>query len=250
MRLKMTWLSRTGFYSLLQSQASSGGSMRFSAHSNVEQVVAGMGRRMTESRAAIKRGLRNARPQTDRVLTDEVRSVMKVRDGRMDHSWRLGIIDDGMTMRVKNLMRGFEMHVTGGTISPKRGSALLIPINTYLGGHIGTKKFYKLIDWLQHEKLTLIRNNVLYVRVPMNTSRRGGVAAGSRVQKTFRARFQGSKRRPSGFGIRLNAQGLTPIAIVKRSINLRARFNVDSVTQRRIMPIIVASVRAEMNNQT
>jgi hypothetical protein len=216
---------------------------------NLPEVLAGFQYRARETRAAIVRGMRKARPQTDRVLTDEVRTVMKVRDARMDRSWRLGVLDKSLTMRVSNLMRGFEMHVTGGTIGPKRGSALLIPINTYLGAHIGAKKFYKLIDWLQREKLTFIRRNVLYVRVPMNTSRRGGVAVGSRAQKQFRARFQGSKRRPSGFGIRLNAEGLTPIAIIKRSINMRSRFNVESVTQRRIVPIIIASVRAEINNQ-
>jgi hypothetical protein len=224
--------------------------MRFSVRNNVEQVMSDFARRQSGSLEAMKRGLRKARPQTDRVLTDEVRTVMKVRDPRMDRSWRLGVIDNGMTLRISNLMRGFEMHVTGGTIGPKRGSALLIPINTYLGAHIGVKKFYRLIDELRREKLTVIRNNILYVRVPMNTSRRGGVAAGSRVQKQFRRRFQGSKRRPSGFSIRLNAEGLTPIAIIKRSINMRARFDPQSVTQRRILPIVVAAVRAEMDNQS
>jgi hypothetical protein len=130
----------------------------------------------------------------------------------------------------------------GGSIAPRNAArALLIPINMAQGTRIGAKKFYKLIDWLRREKLTIIKNGILYVRPPMNTSRRGGVAIGTRVSKKFRARFSGG-RRPSGFDIKLNEHGLTPIAVVRRSISLRKRWDMPALVRRRILPLILEGI--------
>jgi hypothetical protein len=147
-----------------------------------------------------------------------------------------------------NMARGFGLHVTGGTISPKGRSKLLIPINTRFGSRIGLKKFQTLVVRLRHDGLTVIKGNVLYVRVPMNTSRRGGVAAGSRVQKRFRTRLQGTLKRPSGFDIKLNPEGLTPIAVLRPSVALRARFNMDRIARQRIVPVVLDSIRTEIEN--
>lgn len=223
--------------------------MRIGFRNNLNDVVASFGRRISESRAAIERGLKKSRPATDQALRTEAHASFKIRDPRADRMWRVGVPSGTLTLRITNLMRGFELHVTGGTIAPKRGSALLIPINTYLGGRIGTARFYKLVDWLRREKLTFIRGNILYVRVPMNTSKRGGVGVGTHVQKKFRAKMQGTLKRPSGFGLNVNAEGLTPIAVLRRSISLHARFNVDSVTNSRVIPIILENVRQEMISQ-
>jgi len=108
--------------------------------------------------------------------------------------------------------RWFKVHVEGGSIVARTAPrAVLVPINTRFGMRLSTKRFYKLIDWLMREKLTLVKDGILYVKPVMNTSRRGGVAVGSRVSKSFRAKFQGSKRRPSGFDIKLNEQGLLAV---------------------------------------
>jgi hypothetical protein len=222
--------------------------IRISIRQNVAEVLAQYRRDFDRSRAAIRHGVRNARPATDAILKAEARQVFKVRDPRMDRSWRVyAPRDANARLVIMNLMRGFELHATGGTITPRGGSQLLIPINTRLGSRIGTKKFYSMIAWLRREKLTIIRNGVLYVRVPMNTSRRGGVAAGTRVQKKFRSRFQGSLKRPSGFDIKLNPEGLTPIAVVKRSISMRKRFNMDQVVRARLLPALLDSIRIEMD---
>ena len=214
---------------------------------NVQQLVREYRVRTDDARTAIRRGIRNARPQTDAILNQETRSAFNVRDARMQRSWRLAVPSSGeVKLIIVNLMRGFRLHVTGGVISPKGGSKLLIPINTRFGTRIGTKKFYKMIDWLRREKLTVIKGNLLYVRVPMNESRRGGVAAGTRVQKRFRTSFQGSKRRPSGFDIKLNPEGLTPIAVLRPAVTLRARFDMQRIATTKIIPVLLDSIRTEL----
>lgn len=173
--------------------------------------------------------------------------------GKFEKAWRLKIIESrssGLGLQITNLARWFKMHVEGGTIGKRTTPrAILIPINTRLGARISAKKFYKLIDWLMREKLTVIRNGVLYVKPVMNTSRRGGVAVGTRVNKSFRAKFQGSLKRPSGFDIKLNAEGLTPIAIIRTSVAMKRRFNLDGIAQRRIMPVVAAAVTNRLANK-
>jgi hypothetical protein len=165
----------------------------------------------------------------------------------MQRAWRLAVPASGeLKLIITNLMRGFGLHVTGGTIFPKGRSKLLIPINTRFGSRIGTAKFANLVVRLRHAGLVVIKGNILYVRVPMNESRRGGVAVGTRVQKKFRSFFQGSKRRPSGFDIKLNPEGLTPIAVLRPSVALRKRFDMDRIARDRIIPVVLDSIRSEM----
>lgn len=209
------------------------------------QAAIAADKRMMER--AAKQAMRKARPATNAVLNDEMGKAFNVKDARAMRSWRLAVPSDRASMILTNLMRGFSVHVTGGTILPKRGRALLIPINTRMGTRIGTKKFYQMIDWLQREKLTVILGNKLYVKPVMNESRRGGVAVGTRVNKRFRSRFQGSSKRPSGFDIKLNAYGLTPIAIIRPSITLRARFNMDRIVRDRIIPVIIDQIGSEVD---
>jgi len=221
--------------------------IHFDMRTNVRELIAGYGKHFDDVRGAVRKGVRSARPGTDAILNAEVDAAFRVRDQRMRRSWRLAVPGSGeIKLIVSNLMRGFGLHVRGGTISPKHGTRLLVPINTRGGTRIGTKKFYRMIDWLRREKLTVIIGNILYVRVPTNQSRRGGVAVGSRVQKRFRSRFQGSKKRPSGFEINLNAEGLTPIAVLRPSVTLRARFDNTRIVLTRIMPLINQGIAAEM----
>lgn len=196
---------------------------------------------------AIAGGIKDARPRTDEILKQETRRAFKTQPGgKFERAWRIKVVESrlhGLGMQITNLAPWFKMHVEGGTIGKRTTPrAILVPINTYLGARISTKKFYKLIDWLMREKLTVVKDGVLYVKPPMNTSRRGGVAAGTRVQKSFRSRFQGSKRRPSGFSLRLNEEGLTPIAIIRTSISMKKRFDFVGIARRRLMPVIAASV--------
>lgn len=220
--------------------------INISIKTNIVDLVSRYGRRVGDVRGAIQRGIKAARPRTDEILNQETKAAFNVRDARMQRSWRLAVPSSELKLIITNLMRGFGMHVTGGVISPKHGSKLLIPINTRFGTRIGTKKFYKLVDWLRREKLTVIKGNLLYVRVPMNVSRRGGVAPGTRVQKRFRTQFQGSKRRPSGFDIILNPEGLTPIAVLRPSVALRRRFDMYRIAQQRIIPAVLDSISAEV----
>ncbi len=197
---------------------------------------------------AMRDGMRDARPQTDRIMQGETARAFKVKPGsKMQRSWRGRVIDektDNPKLQITNLARWFKIHTTGGTITPKSAPrAVLIPINTRLGARIGTKKFYKLIDWLMQEKLTFIKNGILYVKPVMNTSRRGGVAAGSRVNKRFRTRFQGSQRRPSGFEIKLNEHGLTPIAIIRSSITMKRRMDLNALTRAKLLPVVSRAVQ-------
>jgi hypothetical protein len=196
---------------------------------------------------SIAGGLKDARPRTDAILKEETRRAFKtVAGGKFEKAWRIRTIESnlsGLGIEITNLARWFKMHVVGGEIGKRTTPrALLIPINTRFGSRLSTKKFFKLIDWLMQEKLTVIKNGVLYVKPPMNTSRRGGVAVGTRVSKRFRSRFQGSAKRPSGFDIRLNPDGLTPIAIIRTSIAMKRRFDFDGIAQRRILPVVAAAV--------
>jgi hypothetical protein len=218
--------------------------------------------RGADVKGALIAALKDARPETDRILRAETQRVFKIRPGsRFNKAWRTRVLDgkgfvgptmpgDNLAMyglEITNLAKWFAMHIEGGTISHRTTPrALLVPINTRFNGRISAKKFYKLIDWLMQEKLTLIKNGILYVKPPMNTSRRGGVEVGSRVNKRFRAKFQGSARRPSGFDIKLNEHGFTPIAVVRSSVSMTKRFNFIDIVQRRVMPVVARAITNQL----
>lgn len=201
---------------------------------------------------AIQDGMKDSRQSADRVMREEIDrafDMRKVGAGKLRKSWRINVFADRgpAKMIIKNLAKWFLIHTTGGTIGPRTTpKAILIPINQRLGTRMGAKKFYAMIDWLRREKLTIIKDGVLYVKAPMNTSKRGGVAVGTRVQKTFRTKFQGSKRRPTGFDIKLNEDGLTPIAIIRTSIKMRKRFDLIGVAKNRVIPIVVSSINKRL----
>jgi hypothetical protein len=210
------------------------------ARSNIAELQARIAARRRVMDRAIPAGMSDAKPAVRAALQEEQRTHFNVKQQRFERTWRIGVKSAGV-MIITNIMKGFSLHALGGTISPRHGQALLIPINTAAGTRLGAKKFYKMIDWLRREKLTIIKNGILYVRPPMNTSRRGGIAIGSRVNKKFRAQFTGG-RRPSGFDIKLNEHGLTPIAVVRRSISLRKRWDMPDVVQRRLLPLILDAI--------
>ena len=191
---------------------------------------------------AFVEGMREARPQTDAIMRDETKRSFKVVPGsKLERSWR-GKVEDAGTANPKlvitNLAKWFAIHTEGGVIGRRSTPrAILIPINTRLGTRISTKKFYRMVAWLMQAGLTVIKDGRLYVKPPMNTSRRGGVAVGSRVSKKFRAQFQGSAKRPSGFDIKLNAEGLTPIAIIRTRIAMPKRMNLNGITQEKLLPV-------------
>lgn len=195
-------------------------------------------------RKAVQQGLRDSKEPVRQVLQAEMRRAFTVKQDRFLRTWRISARKDPNSLWIDNIAAGFGLHVEGGTIRPRSRQALLIPINTRLGTRIGTKKFYKLIDWLMREKLTLIRGNILYVKPVMNTSRRGGVAPGTRVNKKFRSKFQGTKRRPSGFDINLNSEGLTAIAVVRKAVGMRARFPMQGIIDAKLVPIVLAKIQA------
>ncbi|HZF19488.1 MAG TPA: DUF6441 family protein [Burkholderiales bacterium] len=192
----------------------------------------------------VKEGMREAKPVVRAILQDEQGKRFNVKQTRFLRTWRIGVRSPH-TMIVENIMKGFGLFATGGTIGPRRGRALLIPINTAAGTRLGVKKFYQLIDWLHQEKLLVAKNGILYVKPPMNTSRRGGIGIGTRVQKKFRQRFSGSDRRPTGFDIVLNSEGLTPIAVIRRSITQKKRWDMDTIVRGRIIPVILQAIEAK-----
>ena len=202
---------------------------------------------------AINKGIKAARPRTDAILKEETRRAFKISTqagGKFEKAWRIRRVEQrgqGQGLEITNLAKWFKVHTVGGTIG-KRSTprAILVPINTRLGTRISTKKFYAMIDWLRREKLTVIIKGLLYVKPIMNTSRRGGVKAGSRVNKKFRTKFQGSKRRPTGFEIKLNEEGLTPIALIRTSVTMRRRFDLDGIARRRIAPVLAASIQSQI----
>jgi hypothetical protein len=220
--------------------------LSFNMRSNVDAFARQFRAKKEAAARATRDALRKSRPLTDNVLAVETRAAFRVRDQRMLKSWRTAVPRGELKLIIMNLMRGFALHAEGGTIAPRNQRVLLIPINTRMGTRISSKKFYKMIDWLRREKLTVVRNNILYVKPPMNTSNRGGVAAGTRVNKRFRSRFQGTKRRPSGFDIQLNEHGLTPIAIMRRSVGMRKRFDMPRIVKTKVLPIVLRELAEQM----
>ena len=195
---------------------------------------------------AVKVGMRASKPALRGALQAGLKTAFKVKDERFLRTWTISTNEKPGTIIIRNKAKGFSLHAMGGTIGPRSSSALLIPINTRGGSRIGTKKFYKLVDWLRKEKLTFIKNGILFVKPLMNTSRRGGVAIGTRVSKRFRAKFQGSFKRPSGFEIKLNEHGMTPIAVIKRGITVRKRFDMEALARKTLVPIVINSIGAEL----
>jgi hypothetical protein len=217
--------------------------------------------RGVDVKGALIKALKAARPETDAILKQETQRAFKVASGgKFLKAWRTRVLDGreaGPVMpgdigqygiEITNLARWFKIQVVGGSIANRTTPhAILVPINTRLGARISAKKFYKIIDWLMQEKLTLIKNGILYVKPLMNESRRGGVAVGTRVNKRFRQKFQGSSRRPSGFDIKLNEHGLTPIAIVRTSIGMKKRFDFERIVSSRVMPVLAAKITNELS---
>jgi hypothetical protein len=225
--------------------------MKISIRSNIAELQARIAGRKRAMDRAIRSGMVDAKPAVRAALQAEQRGAFNVKQTRFLRTWRISVRSQKLgTMLIDNIAKGFSLHAQGGTVSPRHGSALLIPINTVIGSRIGAKKFYALIDWLRREKLTIIKNGILYVRPPMNTSRRGGVEVGTLVQKKFRFKFSGTVRRPVGFDIKLNEHGLTPIAVVKRSISLRKRWDMPDIVQRRVLPLILDAIEQRARGET
>jgi hypothetical protein len=195
---------------------------------------------------AVKAGMRASKLPLRGALQAEMKTAFKVKDQRFLRTWTISTNERPGTIIIRNKAKGFSLHAMGGAIGPRTGSALLIPINTRGGSRIGTKKFYKLVDWLRQNKLTFIKDGILFVKPLMNTSRRGGVAIGTRVSKKFRSKFQGSFKRPSGFEIKLNEDGMTPIAVIKRRITMRKRFDMVGLVHRILVPLVISSIGAEL----
>lgn len=195
--------------------------------------------------AKIRQGMRNSKPDVKKVLGVEMRKSFKVRKPQFaDKTWRIST--DNRSMTIRSLVRWLGSQA-GSTISA-RGRALLIPINTYLGTRISTKKFYKLVDWLRQNKLTVIKDGVLYANPVWNQSRRGGVAAGTRINQKFRARFQGSIKRPSGFSVSPafeRSDRLIPIAIIRRSIRMPKRFSLTDIARQSLTSIVRQHIEKE-----
>ncbi|MEK6537259.1 MAG: DUF6441 family protein [Actinomycetota bacterium] len=214
--------------------------------SNIAQLQAQIAAEKRRMERAVKAGMAKAKEPLRAAVQAETKNVFKVKQPSFLRTWTVSANTVPGTIIIRNKAKGFSLHALGGSIGPRKGSALLIPINTAGGSRIGQKKLYKLLSWLRERNMTLFKNGILYVKPPMNTSRRGGVAIGTRVQKGFRRRLSGTFERPSGFDIKLNAQGLTAIAVVKRSITMRKRFDMDRLARNTLVPIVISSIAAEL----
>ncbi len=219
--------------------------IRFDIKNNIATLQTRMAATKREADRGTKAGMRAAKEPVRDVLKAEMRKAFQVKQERFLRTWRISV-RSAPSMVITNIASGFGLHVTGGSIGPRGRSALLIPINTRMGARIGAKRFYSIIDWLHREKLLVAKAGILYAKPLMNESRRGGVGAGTRVQKRFRSKFQGTKRRPSGFEIKLNDRGLTPIAIIRRRISLRSRYDMQSIVTRQIIPIVMRNIANEI----
>lgn len=191
----------------------------------------------------IKRGFDSAKPAVKSALESEMMSVFKVKRGGFAKSWRVstsGQLGNGApVMRIFNIVRWMREHIDGGGIIPRSGRALLIPI-TAENKRVSTKKFYQLIDKLMQNKQTVIKNGVLYMKPTLNTSARGGVAAGTRINKEFRAMM------PKGFVLSMNQHKLIPIALVRKTVTMRKRFNLSGLAHNKIKPLVIDAIKKEL----
>ena len=214
----------------------------------LDKTIADMERAFGKAAVAtkVRQGMRNAKPEVKHVLGQEMRRAFKVQKPQFaDRTWR--IATDNSAITITNLVR-WLLSQSGTTISA-RGKALLIPINTYLGARIGTKKFYKLVDWLRQNKMSIIKDGVLYANPIWNTSKRGGVGVGTRINKQFRARIQGSIKRPSGFDVSpafMREDRLIPIAIIRKSIRMPKRFSLPDTANQSLIGIVRRHIEAEL----
>lgn len=213
---------------------------------NVDQLKAQFAADTRRMERAVKAGMHNAKEPLRAALQAEMKAVFHVKQQSFLRTWTVSTDTVPGTIIIRNKAKGFELHAMGGSIGPRKGDAVLVPINTSGGTRIGQKKLYKILRWLRDHNLTLIKNGILYVKPIMNTSRRGGVAIGTRVNKNFRRRLSGTFERPSGFDIKLNEHGLTAIAVVKRGITIRKRFDMEGLARRTLVPIVLSSIGAEL----
>jgi hypothetical protein len=217
--------------------------------SNIDQVVRDLRAKLGPQALAakIRAGMRAAKPEVKTVMAQETRRAFKVVKPQFaERAWRVSTQDQALI--VKSLAPWMGVHVTGGTIRPKGHRKLLIPINL-ITGRIGTRKFFRLVAEMQNAGLTVIKGGVLYVKPVWNTSRRGGVAAGTRINKRFRQRLSGSRKRPSGFSATwrdVGGERLIPIAVLKSSITMRQRLDLPAIARQRLVPIVVRHVQAEL----
>lgn len=195
----------------------------------------------------LRAGMRASKAEVKQALGREMRKAFKVKKPQFaDRTWRISTANSQMEIRSLVKWLGAQ---GGSRIFPKGHRALLIPINTYLGTRITTKKFYKIIDWLYREKLLVFKNGIAYAKPIWNESRRGGVAAGSRINQKFRSKFQGTLKRPSGFSLAdikvIDGDRLVPIAVVRRSIKMPKRFLLEDVARRHLLQIVTRHIQKE-----
>lgn len=213
---------------------------------NVDQLKAQFAADTRRMERAVKAGMKAAKEPLRAAVQAETKATFHVKQQGFLHTWTISTDEIPRTIIIRNKAKGFDLHAMGGSIGPRKGEGLLIPINTAGGTRISQKKLYSILRWLRDRKLTVLKNGVLYVKPMMNTSRRGGVAIGTRVQKSFRRRLSGTFERPSGFDIKLNEHGLTAIAVVRRNISLRKRFNMEGLARKTLVPIVLDCISAEL----
>lgn len=216
----------------------------FNCKSDITRAIAKLNRLQKDIQAKVRAGFQAAKPEVKAAMEDEMRRVFKVRRGGFAKTWRVstsGSFGNGMAMmRVFNIVPWMDVHITGAALGPRSGRAVLIPLDR-MGSRITTKKFYQVIDYLMQNKLTVIKHDVVYMKPELNQSRRGGVAAGSRVTKAFRARM------PKGLAMALNSDKLVPIALIRSHVTLRARFNLKRIGETRLRAIVARHVQSALN---
>ena len=195
----------------------------------------------------IRKGMRAAKPEIKAALGKEMRRAYDVKKVQFaEKTWRISTGNSVMT--IQSLVKWFGAQ--GDTIVPRGHRALLIPINTYLSSRITTKKFYSIVAWLRQENLSVIKGGILYAKPVWNTSKRGGVKVGTRINKQFRRRFQGTLKRPSGFSLTdikvIDGERLVPIAVLRRSVRMPKRFDLVGLARSRLVNIAARHIESEL----
>jgi len=188
-------------------------------------------------RKAVEAGMQTAGREIVLIAQDRMRSAFKVRKAGFVKSLRMRLYA-GSPEKFPALMIGSKVpwlgiHVRGGTI----GGNLLIPL---LPEHqrIGRKAFRRVIDGLMRS------GNAFFIRkngkvILMAESLKENTSELRRFKRAQRNRT-GAKTIKRGTEI--------PIAVLVRSVTLRARFDLTSIVQSQL-PKVSAAILQQLNNR-
>lgn len=192
---------------------------------------------------AIRKGMFDAKPRMEDAVAAEVRSGLNLRKPGLAKSFR-GFVryqDESRApvMAISSKVPWLSVHVTGGTVGPRKAQGLMIPINTKAlksgSNRIGRKAWQKIIQQLAAQ------GNLHFVKRKGKVLVLAETAGSGNALRRHQTRI-GADR----YGKKKSVE--VPIAVMVPRVNLRRRLRLAGMASGPLKDMLNAAIARRMQN--